>query len=193
MKKKIIIVSGVVAFILIAAILFFKQIVPIIPLMGVDWQEKELSYTNEFGNQISVELQDKGVQVYKDGVQIWKSPQNYMVQDVIIADIDKATQGINSPEKRLRENEEIILLLWKKGRFGRHKPFWLKEEKEETIFSQHIFIYNIVPEGVRSKWGSSYMGMIAKEISYDNEVLAVMESDNKITYWKWNSWGFVKQ
>jgi len=191
--KRNIIISAVAVAILAAVLLLYILMYPIMPMIGVDWKEKDITYTNETGNQISVILTDKKVSVFKDNNLIWESPDKYKVQDVLIADVDKGSRINMSPEKRVRESEEIILLLWKKGRFGRHKPFWIKEDKEEAIYSQHIFLYNIVPNGVRSKWGSSYMGMIAKEISYENEILHVVEADNRSTDWKWDYWGFVKQ
>ena len=52
-----------------------------------------------------------------------------MVQDAFVCDIDRSG------------DEELILLTWKKGKYGKDMPFWEKEK--EKSYSQHIFIYDI--------------------------------------------------
>lgn len=60
---------------------------------------------------------------------IWKTPADWQVQDVLVMDIDRDQQ------------EELVLLVWKHGSYGRHLPIW--EEKNDIRLEQHIFIYRL--------------------------------------------------
>ena len=63
----------------------------------------------------------------------WSSPSEYKIQDGFLTDIDR--DGV----------AEMILLVWKRGRFGKHRPFWITSD--ERSYSQHIFIYDVGDEG----------------------------------------------
>ena len=60
---------------------------------------------------------------------LWKTPADWQVQDVLVMDIDRDQQ------------EELVLLVWKHGSYGRHLPIW--EEKNDIRLEQHIFIYRL--------------------------------------------------
>ncbi len=60
---------------------------------------------------------------------IWKTPADWQVQDVLVMDIDRDGQ------------EELVLLVWKHGSYGRHLPIW--EKKNDIRLEQHIFIYRL--------------------------------------------------
>ena len=60
---------------------------------------------------------------------IWKTSADWQVQDVLVMDIDRDQQ------------EELVLLVWKHGSYGRHLPIW--EKKNDIRLEQHIFIYRL--------------------------------------------------
>ncbi len=91
-----------------------------------------------------IELQRRRVSVFAGEKEIWRSPREIQVQDVMSCDIDYDGQ------------DELVLLCWKIGRFGEHKPFWIKEDEKK--WSQHLFVYEYASDGVKPKWMSSYMG-----------------------------------
>ncbi len=101
------------------------------------------------------------------------------VQDSLYADIDRDGQ------------DEKIVLLWKKGRFGKHRPFWIKEDEEEI--SQHIFIYDVLENGeLRQKWFASDIGrevVRMKMIGNNADVLLLEDKEGNNTLWRWESWG----
>lgn len=129
-------------------------------------------------------LRRKSVQVSQDGMIIWTSPESVKVQELLSCDIDNDSE------------EELILLCWKKGRYGRLKPFWV--EKDETTWSQHIFVYEYESEGIRPKWMSSYIGQDVAHLSSNGKAapqsrLLLTAPDGKVSSWVWNSWGFSKE
>ena len=76
---------------------------------------------------------------------LWKRSISTKVQDTLFADIDRDGE----PEK--------IELLWKRGRFGKHRPFWVLED--EKGLSQHIFIYDVLEDGeLKPLWFASDIG-----------------------------------
>lgn len=81
--------------------------------------------------EYEVTLSSRAVSVSRSSDQkiIWKSQKGVKVQDVLSCDIDG--DG----------NDELILLCWKSGRFGKYRPFWIEQDEKE--WSQHILYTNI--------------------------------------------------
>lgn len=122
------------------------------------------------------ELSDEG------GAVVWKSSSSWKVQDFLICDIDNDSQ------------DEILLLTWKKGSFGRHLPFWV--DKNDTETGQHIYIYekreqNADKDGfLRASWMSSSLQDIINSWSYDNKTkLRVTYESGQVQYFSWIGWG----
>ena len=106
----------------------------------ISWEEKEFSYEG-----CEVFLRNRTLQVVKTDREhagerhqfmkrdqsqlIWKTPADWQVQDVLVMDIDRD------------QKEELVLLVWKHGSYGRHLPIW--EEKNDIRLEQHIFIYRL--------------------------------------------------
>lgn len=115
--------------------------------------------------------------------EIWTSPQEVKVQKALSCDIDN--DGI----------DELVLLCWKKGRYGEHKPFWV--EKDETVWSQHLFVYEYQSEKISPKWMSSYLGQDIADVTSNGKAapdlcLWFRSPDDEMTSWKWDSWGFTR-
>ena len=106
------------------------------------------------------------------------------MQDVLSCDIDN--DGM----------DELLLLCWKKGRYGEHKPFWVEED--EKNWSQHLFVYEYMEEEIRPKWMSSYIGqdvmeMAAREGAPPGIHLLLTSPEGEVSSWFWDSWGFTKE
>ena len=110
---------------------------------------------------------------------IWKKIPRQRIQDTIYADIDR--DG----------DDEKIVLLWKKGRFGKHRPFWIKED--EDTYSQHIFIYDVLEDGSeQQKWFASDIGrevVRMKIIGKNADTLLLEDTEGNNPLWRWGSWG----
>lgn len=106
----------------------------------ITWEEREFSYEG-----CEVILKNRTLRVAKTDMEdtgdrhrftkrdqsehIWKTPADWQVQDVLVMDIDRD------------QSEELVLLVWKHGSYGRHLPIW--EEKNDIRLEQHIFIYRL--------------------------------------------------
>lgn len=151
------------------------------------WVVWENRCFNDESNVYEIHLDNQEVKVYKSDNIIWNSSKEVKVQDVFSGDIDGD------------KTDELILLCWKIGRYGKHKPFWV--EKDENIWSQHIFVYEYNDEhnnGVRPKWMSSYIGQDVISMSIDKTKphyhrLILKDLDESISSWVWDSWGFTKE
>lgn len=145
------------------------------------WEENNCFHAPD-GCEIT--LADKTVCVVYGGKKIWNSPESLKVQQVLFCDIDRDNR------------EELILLCWKRGRFGKSRPFWV--EKDEAGWSQHIFVYEYEKEEIRPKWMSSYIGVDVVSISShenkngDRRVL-LTDTEKNTSCWRWNSWGFERE
>ncbi len=134
--------------------------------------------------EYEIVLQHRSVDVLHHGQILWSSPADVKVQDVLSSDIDGDAA------------DELILLCWKRGRYGKHKPFWV--EKDENDWSQHIFVYEYQAETITPKWMSSYIGqdvtaISAKETALSRSRLLLTDREENISSWIWDSWGFVKE
>ena len=179
---------------------FFKKIVLTIPaLFGVGavlytlwlqgaflprwivWEQK--TFLDQSGTY-EIELNRKSIRVLCSDAVLWTSPDTIKVQDALCCDIDNDNL------------DELILLCWKIGRFGRHKPFWV--EKDEQNWSQHIFVYEMQENTIRPKWMSSYIGFQARSMRTNGKAapasrLWLTDLDGTISSWFWDSWGFTKE
>ncbi len=101
------------------------------------------------------------------------------VQDYLVTDIDR--DG----------DEEVIALLWKRGKYGQHKPFWVKEN--DTRYSQHLFIYDVEEDGkYRQKWCASDVGTPIRRMKMLDEekgILLTETIDGVSNLWRWDQWG----
>lgn len=120
---------------------------------------------------------------YEDSV-IWTSPDGVKVQKALFCDVDNDGQ------------DELVLLCWKKGRFGKVKPIWV--EQDERNWSQHIFVYECTKDKVKPKWMSSYIGqdvadLAANQKSAPYSRLWLTDLEGTVSSWAWDSWGFTKE
>lgn len=72
---------------------------------------------------------------------IWESPFTWGVYDCIWGDANNDGQ------------EELILLLWKTGSYGKDKPFWY--HGFDDCWSGHLFVYKLVNDQMKPLWCSS--------------------------------------
>ena len=107
--------------ILLAAAILFIFLGKRVP-SWVEWKEKTVTLAND----CMLVLKDKRVYL-KDvnGNYLWKST-DMMVQDAFVCDIDRSG------------DEELILLTWKKGKYGKDMPFWEKEKEIMVINNNGI-------------------------------------------------------
>lgn len=144
----------------------------------ITWESKSLY---DGSNQYEIVLKNKKVSIEYKSIEIWESPSNVKVQDILLLDIDNDNI------------EEILLLCWKRGRYGKHKPFWVKED--EQSWSQHIFVYELLDDNIKPQWMSSYLGLDVNEISSEistKKFLVLTDLERKTSYWVWDSWGFTR-
>ncbi|MBQ2610593.1 MAG: CapA family protein [Butyrivibrio sp.] len=141
----------------------------------IEWKSKEITVYED-----TIKLRKKKLEVFdSNGKVTYSSKDDFKVQDVLVTDIDR--DG----------DKEMIVLLWKHGLYGKHRPFWI--EKDEKKYSQHVFIYDVDEVGnVSEKWCASDMGTVAGRIKLmdKNDSIFLMEDkDKNCTLWMWDSWG----
>jgi hypothetical protein len=158
------------------------------PLPKANWQAKEL--TTEDG--ILAILKDKRLTLSLSpedsaasgalsaaAAPFYNTPDNLKVQDFLFSDIDHDGR------------QELLVLLWRIGRYGTARPFWVTEE--EKTYSQHLFIYYITDDlKVKEKWCASDVGkdiFRMKTMERDPSVLVTEDVEGETTLWRWESWG----
>ncbi len=145
------------------------------------WEEGDIS---DASGDYEISLAGGNVSVDYRESKVWDSPKNVKVQQILSCDMDYDGR------------EELILLCWKRGRFGKYKPFWIKEDEEN--WSQHIFVYEMEHDKVTPKWMSSYIGQDVAQLAFDGGKasagrLFLTDPDGEISCWRWESWGFAKE
>lgn len=165
----------------VAAVLFFVQ-------HGGAFLPCWISWENMTGCDASGEylfsLAEKSVTVTQGDSVIWVSPSDVKVQKALCCDADNDGR------------DELVLLCWKRGRYGTAKPFWV--ERDEQKWSQHLFVYAYTPDGVRPRWMSSYIGQDVSDIVSNGKRapqcrLCLTDLEGNTSSWVWDSWGFTKE
>jgi len=143
----------------------------------IDWKEVATDYSDGY-----VVLKDRKVRLYSDTsckTVLWSSERDWFVQNVVIKDLDQ--DGV----------EEIIMLVWKHGSYGKHRPFWV--EKNDIRLKQHIFIYSNSPSKktrLFARWMSSELGFEVESIaSGQGDGLIVTVRSERSMLWKWHGFG----
>lgn len=165
----------------IAAVLYVLWIQGCFLPLWAKWNKADIcDSTGEY----QILLQHRSVHIkYQDEI-VWSSPGEVKVQDVLSCDIDGD------------KKDELLLLCWKRGRYGNHKPFWVDED--EKGWSQHIFVYEYQDKSIKPKWMSSYIGQEVVSLSVKEESsspchLLLTDREEQISSWVWDSWGFAKE
>lgn len=180
-----------IAIVVAAAILFIlwgrRYLLP-------HWIVWRIGTFSDTAQQYEIVLTHKTVNVFYEDKMIWTTPKGVKVQDAMSCDID------NDGE------DELILLCWKIGRYGKSKPFWVMQD--EKNWSQHIFVYEYDREEVKPKWMSSYIGQDVAEMAANSrptggmtangerklqQHLLLTDRAGKISSWIWESWGFTRE
>ncbi len=113
----------------------------------ITWENETLQDADQ---QYEIVLAHRKVQVWQNDHVIWTSPKRLKVQQAQVNDIDNDGQ------------DELILLCWRIGKYGRSRPFWV--EHNEQRWSQHIAVYECNGEKVKTKWMASDIGFEVCEI-----------------------------
>lgn len=168
------------------------------------WVTWENATFYDAAGECEVMLSHKRAMARQNETVIWTSPADMKVQQALSGDIDN--DGVN----------ELILLGWKVGRYGRSKPFWVK--KDERKWSQHISVYEYGPGKIKPKWMSSYIGQDVTRMAVGSRGAGSVTGQNKaesdgklpdrknqrkrllltapdgmVSSWFWDSWGFTKE
>lgn len=142
----------------------------------IAWKTAEIAGAPDAGEPERIVLEKKAVRVVSGAQTLWQSEREILVQDVLFCDIDHDAQ------------RELLLLCWKRGRYGESRPFWVT--REETGWSQHIYIYDCTAQEVRPVWMASDIGMDAAAWRFDEqERLVITDTDGRQSAWDWLSWG----
>lgn len=151
------------------------------------WVKWESNVFSDQTGMYEIELSHKTVRVKYDAnvkCVIWTSPEDIKVQKALSCDVDNDRM------------DELVLLCWKKGRYGGHRPFWVEED--EGTWSQHLFVYEYSPDKISPKWMSSYIGQDVADIISNGKVapctrLWFRDTEDRMSSWVWDSWGFTKE
>lgn len=154
----------------------------------IDWKNREMScdegITIVLSNRhISVSTEEKDADNNADETEIiWESPDGLLVQDYIWEDI--TGDG----------NRELVILGWRRGRFGKDRPFWVK--KNDMSWSQHIGVYTYSKETnvIKSIWMASDVGDYCSQWKYDiaHKHLLIQNNKGDVCSWRWSGFGFEK-
>jgi len=110
---------------------------------------------------------------------LFRTQKDWLVSDFLTGDIDK--DGAR----------EVLLLVWKHGSYGKHRPFWV--ERDTIRFSQHIFIYTLRDDILKPIWMSSALELSILEWELDEEgVLTITDLDGETSRWAWIRWGLKR-
>lgn len=153
--------------------------------MWISWERTCFSY-----EEAKVELRNRKVKLYinepesaigsEAGKVAWSTPWDWSVQSVQCFDVDG--DG----------HKELVMLVWKHGSYGKHLPFWVKNN--DIRLEQHLFVYRweeTRENRLRAVWMSSALDMkVASMISDNKNRLIVTDTQGVHTRWQWQQFGF---
>lgn len=145
--------------------------VPRIPQAGLFWAG-EIDLTGDGVPERVRRAREQAI-IYRDGVEAWRSPQEWRVTDLALGD----------PNDDGRD--ELLLALWKQDSAG--------------VLRSHPFIIGYREGAYRPLWGGSAVSDPIHEVELGDvngdsvQELIVLEEqgdDRAVTVWRWHGWGF---
>ena len=173
MKRKLWIAILSVIILAVGAVLLLLLRMGYLLPTWISWEAKTISGTPV------ITLKNRAVTVTVGDETIWKTDRTIPVQDVLWDDIDHDAEP------------ELMLLCWKRGRYGDSRPFWV--EKDDPVWTQHIFLYDWIDGEIQPIWMASDLGMDVAEWSFsDHTRLLLTERNGTQSAWDWQSWGLSR-
>ncbi len=94
--------------------------------------------------------------------------------------------------------DELILVVWKYGSYGKHHPSWVTVD--DAGLTQHVFIYEKrSDEKWHPIWMSSRTGLGIRRMKAGPEIrgtgrprLIFTSDDGTVTEWGWLTWGLTR-
>ena len=130
---------------------------------------------------------------------IWESPSGWKVEDFVIADV--TNDGL----------EELVTTVWVRGRFGKHRPFWMSGD--DGKWWNHLYVYRLAGSRMKPVWMSSglerpVLQLEVRDVDGDKacEMIVTETRYRWLSYslrrfplgcacsvWRWEGWGFSRQ
>lgn len=130
------------------------------------------------GRAEELTIQWQRLQVRQNGGIVFVTEADWRVEDFLLGDINQ--DGA----------EELLLLVWKRGSYGKVRPFWV--ERDETGWSQHIYIYQW-KGGVKPIWMSSRLRPEVAEWSLTEDgFLRIQTPRGEDTRWEYRGFGLSR-
>jgi len=172
-----------VLLIIAAAVIFIAAVIGMFYIAGtflpgwIEWKSESVSINEGDDNELTAFLDRRSVYVTDEsGKEIWRLGRKCKVQSILSADID----GDGS--------EELLVLCWRIGRYGKRKPFWVKHD--ELSWSQHIYIYETAHGEITQKWmASDIKQFVSSWRVKDDNLIENTNPQGAKTTWVWISWG----
>ena len=176
MKRRAWTIAGVAAALLAAIAVFCAWKSGFFLPRWIDWNTAQIRCEAKDGEPAQIVLAGRTVRVLKGEDLVWQSDRTLRVQDVLWCDIDHDGE------------QELLLLCWKRGRYGDSRPFWVTQD--EKSWSQHIYIYDWTEDGIRPIWMASDIGLEAAQWRFDAvQRLVITDTQGGQSAWDWITWG----
>lgn len=180
----------------VAVILSILILSPLLLLLEVDESEQSATYDlNLDGLMETYHLAHGKLSITQPDSIDWISPPEWDIKSFVLDDVTGDGRA------------ELLMVLWKRGSFGSHKPLW--SEQNDNNFSCHLFVYQLINNNLKPRWCSSALDKPIKSLEIKEDVsgkFLAVEEGYFSTYccghalflgkiysnWTWKQWGFYR-
>ncbi len=144
------------------------------------WQDKTLAIPAGI-NDVSGELvlHNRKLQYQRNGVTLYETDPAWYISDMLITDID------------MDGDDEAVMLVWNHENYGDHHPFW--ETNDSFSFSQHLYIYDLLPVSLQPEWMSSRLAPNIKDWDIDcDQIITITDPYDNTSQWQWQGRSIVR-
>ncbi|MDD4564617.1 MAG: hypothetical protein PHE79_03970 [Eubacteriales bacterium] len=174
-------------------IVFLAFLLLVVPLLaGADDSDQSILKTDDLDGDGGMEeyyLLGETLTVKKGEQELWETPADWQIQTFSLGDVNNDGKA------------ELVFSLWKKGSFGKIRPFW--HTGKDDSYKNHLFVYKFEEDAFKPVWCSSdldrpILSIDILDINDDGLNELVVEEGQyqlpitfrSLAVWQWDQWGF---
>lgn len=146
----------------------------------IDWKNE--SITDDFdqdGKKETIVLDKRHLILKRNDQVLYETPSRWKISSMYAGNIDED------------DNIEILVLAWRHGNYGDHRPNWVKHDT--IAWSERLYIFEVKNDKIQPQWMSSRQPEYIQSLKLNKDkTFTCISPEGKESVWKWQGWAVYR-